>query len=181
MTNTTDLFVLQATLGTVTVPSYYNEERCFAALRAMWDYLQGSYDPGNYDDTCPSATRVMKPGERFLVTAHVESRPGTTTEADRLAFLESDGGVRLGARGAILVLQQLRRQLVKGQWHWFLDAPAHLVPSRGRGSYPTFITLRSDGDSENVDFGWFPLGELNQGAAMSNDVLIRFDLVAPAT
>lgn len=119
-------FALLAHLGVIIVPGDYDHatelDKFVHDIRRRFyginDLVVDDVSDGNF----PNPTRILKPGDEFLVLVFVQVVAGTTTSEERMAFCrQQPGNFFAGAQGLSLVFQQKRRQLPKGRVYISFD------------------------------------------------------------
>lgn len=147
-------FALLVDLGTITVPAGYDHAKQLEMFREKNHRKFYFYNDSITDENFPNPTRVLKPGDKLLVSVYRQIASGATTSEERLAFLETQNAVYTGAQGASLVFEQKRNQLPKGKWYSSFDKLEQLwKDADGRHRVP-FVIACSDGDF-SFDLGYF--------------------------
>lgn len=166
-TNPWPKFELFADLGEFKVPSDYDHDTQLTRFRE-WHHRKDIfvYDECLTDAHFPWPSRVLQPGERLSLRAFRQIVP-TTTSAERLAFLATQGAVYAGAQCASLVLGRRYPEL-DGRMFSSMDEKAHLYASEGKVFVPCGRVVsdqRNDGS-----YPWFCVQDFKD--PWSADVLL---------
>jgi hypothetical protein len=113
-------FTLLADLGTVTVPQDYCHSTAFSAFFERNPALRTEHNGEITDVNFSNPSRILKPGDTFLVSAYHDSAK-STSHGGRMHFLESQNAALIGAQGTILIWEQKLSSLPKGNWYFSLD------------------------------------------------------------
>lgn len=152
--NTMQQFDLLVDLGIITVPDDYVHETRLTTFGEQNRKKFNYYNDEIIDKNFPNPSRILKPGDRLHVRAFKQAVGGTTTTAERMAFLATQKAIYTGAQGASLVFDQKRDQLPKGKWYASFDEKDRLwADAVGFHRVPRMY-CDSDGDFE-FSLGFF--------------------------
>jgi hypothetical protein len=136
-----DLFV---DLGIITVPDDYDHATHLTTFGKMNRMKFCDYNDEITDANFPNPSRILVPGDTLRVRAFKPTVGGTTTTAERMAFLATQNAIYTGAQGASLVFDQKRDQLPKGWWYASFDQKERLWYAVGYPRVPV-VGCHSDG------------------------------------
>jgi len=167
-------FGLLVDLGIITVPADYDHITCLAAFKKRHQSGKKKsfygYNDDSNDQNFPNPTRILKAGDKLLVSAFKQIVKGETTSEERMKFLAEQGAIHVGAQGLTHVFDQKRDQLPKGYRYSSFDEKERLWPDGKRiHRVPDF-----DADSDG-DFYW-DLGRFEDPWGVSDAVLCFRDL-----
>lgn len=121
-------FALMMDLGIITVPEAYDHPTQLATFmeknRKKFYGCPDSFNDANF----PNPTRILKPGDKLWVRVFKQIVPGTTSSAERMAFLNKQKACYPGAQGLSLVLEQRADRLPKYGWYQSFDGDGCRVP-----------------------------------------------------
>lgn len=163
----TEKFALLVDLGVITVPDDYDHATRLASSNEQNRHKFYHHNDAINDANFLNPSRILKPGDRFLVRAFKQVVPGTTTSEERMAFLATQKAVHTGAQGASLVFEQKRDQLPKGFWYASFDEKDRLWEDAGGYHRVPCVSAYSGG------FFSFGLGSF-EDAWLSNDAFFCF-------
>ena len=121
-------------IGVITVPADYDHKKQLDSF--MQKNRKKFYDVNEdiTDANFLNPSRILKPGDKFAVTAFKQIVRGTTTSKERMDFLcKQPGNVLVGPQGNSLVFEQLRDKLPKGFWYVAFDEEENCWKDSPRG------------------------------------------------
>lgn len=129
----TEKFSLLVDLGIITVPANYVHGTQLASFEVQYRNLKENgwkmfygWNTSSNDANFPNPSRILKPGDRLLVSAYKQIVGGTTTSVERMDFCRKQpGNVWVGPQGNSLVFEQKRDQLPKNFWYTSFDEEQH--------------------------------------------------------
>lgn len=110
-------------LGHVEAPADYSHVKRIGMFLKRDRSKFSDVKPEINDTNFPRPSRIIKPGDKFLVRVfqQIEHYGHTTTMDDRLKFLALHNAVHTGPQGASLVFEQKRAHLPVDTWYASLD------------------------------------------------------------
>lgn len=118
-------FALLFDLGVVTIPRDYNHSTQLASFRKK--YLGSvDFDYDLTDENFQNPSRVLKPGDKFHVRVFKQIKPSITSTEERMAFLDKQNAVYLGAQGVSIVFEQRQGGLPAGYRYYSFDRKSRL-------------------------------------------------------
>lgn len=117
-----EVFGLVTEIGTLVVPKNYKHETYLTDSCGRIGHGSRVFS----DDHYPNPTRVMRPGDKFRVSAF-KQKTERTCYLEQMEFLrELPGVVFTGAQGAAIVWELLRDRMPKDLWLLSMDEPPRL-------------------------------------------------------
>lgn len=148
--NTTSLFAsekfgLLVDLGTITVPDDYEHANRLGSFNEKYHDQFYYYNEIVTDQNFQNPSHTLRPGERLWVRAFKQVVSGQTTSEERIAFLESQNAVFVGAQGASLIFERKLNLLPKDYWYASFDKKERLWKDTGGLHRVPVLFIRSGG------------------------------------
>ena len=153
-------FTVLAGLGEFTVPDGYNHATAIAEFLTKDRGKLYGVSGAIHDQNFPNPTRILKPGDKLCVEVHHQIVEGTTTSAERMAYLkQQQGNVFVGAQGIPLIFGE-RDKLPKGKWYASFDEKDRLwQDADGYHGVPSLDAYSDGGFRFNLGYledVWYP-------------------------